>query len=57
MDTTDDLTNELTIANYIGTDECSGCGKTDEVLSLSEDLHYCLPCINKAYAAHWGEMP
>ena len=45
---------DLAIANYIGTDECSGCGKVDEVLSVSEELCYCHECINKAFAEHWG---
>ncbi len=47
-------TNNLTIANYIGTDKCSGCGKTDEVLNVTEELMYCQECVIKAFAEHWG---
>lgn len=46
--------DEMTIANYIGTDACTGCGKTDEVLNVTEDLMYCQECVSKAFANHWG---
>ena len=48
------MADELTIGNYIGTDQCDGCGKVDEVLTIGGDYNYCQPCIDKAFDAHWG---